>query len=263
MIKKSEELQYSLLFLISIRIAFLYGRFFIFQKGLSDFRIQYSVKKISGRRKLKRRVIFAVVAFVLIALIIMIHKNVTNVLKSIAEASMRSITTVAVNDAVYYTLSDKMRYEDLIAIERGEDGEIQAVSSNSFQINRIARDTAYMSQENLNSMSEAGVEVPLGAFTGVSAWAGFGPKLHIKIIPISNVSCRFVSKFEEAGINQTKHSIYLEIVADISIIMPTGSSNFASLTEVLVAESVLIGKVPETFLNADLFGGGFTLAPTE
>ena len=199
----------------------------------------------------------------IIALAVFVQKNVTGVLKSIAEASMRSITTVAVNDAVYYTLSDQIRYEDLVNVERDGAGAIVAITSNSFQINRIARDTAYMSQQNLSKMSEGGVEVPLGAFTGVSAWAGFGPKLHIKIIPIANVSCRFVSAFEEAGINQTKHSIYLEIVADISIIMPKGTSNFASLTEVLVAESVIIGKVPETFLNADLFGDGFTLAPTE
>ena len=226
-------------------------------------RIQYSVKPISRKRKLKRRVIFAVTSLIFIAIIVLIHRNVTTVLKSIAEASMRSITTVAVNDAVYYTLSDKLRYEDLVTIERGEDGEIKGISSNSFQINRIARDAAYMSQENLQSMSESGVEVPLGALTGVSAWAGFGPKLHVKIIPISNVACRFVSAFEEAGINQTKHSIYLEIVADISIIMPAGTSNFASLTEVLVAESVLVGKVPDTFLQADLFGGGYTLAPSE
>ncbi len=221
------------------------------------------MKPISKKRKLKRRIAFVFVALALIGAVVFIHTNVTNVLKAIAEASMRSITTVAVNDAVYYTLSDKLRYEDLIAIERDGKGDIQAISSNAFQINRIARDTAYMSQENLNSMSQDGVEVPLGALTGVSAWAGFGPKLHLKIIPISNVSCRFVSKFLDAGINQTKHSIYLEIVADISIIMPTGTSNFASLTEVLVAESVLLGKVPETFLQADLFGGGFTLAPEE
>lgn len=221
------------------------------------------MKPISKKRKLKRRIAFVFVALALIGAVVFIHTNVTNVLKAIAEASMRSITTVAVNDAVYYTLSDKLRYEDLIAIERDGKGDIQAISSNAFQINRIARDTAYMSQENLNSMSQDGVEVPLGALTGISAWAGFGPKLHLKIIPISNVSCRFVSKFLDAGINQTKHSIYLEIVADISIIMPTGTSNFASLTEVLVAESVLLGKVPETFLQADLFGGGFTLAPEE
>ena len=194
----------------------------------------------SRSRKIKRRVAAAVICLFFIGIVVLLHRNVTNVLKSIAEASMRSITTVAVNDAVYYTLSDKLRYEDLVGIERSDGGEIQAISSNAFQINRIARDTAYMSQENLNKMSEDGVEVPLGALSGVEAWAGFGPKIHLKIIPISNVSCKFVSKFDAAGINQTKHSIYLEIVADISIIMPSGTSNFASLTEVLVCESVFL-----------------------
>ena len=217
----------------------------------------------SRSRKIKRRVAAAVICLFFIGIVVLLHRNVTNVLKSIAEASMRSITTVDVNDAVYYTLSDKLRYEDLVGIERSDGGEIQAISSNAFQINRIARDTAYMSQENLNKMSEDGVEVPLGALSGVEAWAGFGPKIHLKIIPISNVSCKFVSKFDAAGINQTKHSIYLEIVADISIIMPSGTSNFASLTEVLVCESVLVGKVPETYLQADIFGEGFTLTPHE
>ena len=216
----------------------------------------------SRSRKIKRRVAAAVICLFFIGIVVLLHRNVTNVLKSIAEASMRSITTVAVNDAVYYTLSDKLRYEDLVGIERSDGGEIQAISSNAFQINRIARDTAYMSQENLNKMSEDGVEVPLGALSGVEAWAGFGPKIHVKIIPISNVACRFVSSFESAGINQTKHSIYLEIVADISIVMPSGTSNFASLTEVLICESVLLGKVPDTYLQADIFGNGYPLAPS-
>lgn len=216
----------------------------------------------SPKTKTRRRVVFALVAFFLIGLVVLVQINVTNVLKSISEASMRSITTVAVNDAVYYTLSDQIRYEDLVTVDRGADGNIQAISANSFQINRIARDTAYMSQQNLKKMSEDGIEIPLGAFSGIEAWAGFGPRINIKIIPISNVECRFVSEFESAGINQTKHSIYLEIVADISIIMPSGTSNFASLTPVLVCESVLVGKVPDTYLQADIFGNGYPLAPS-
>lgn len=213
------------------------------------------------KNKVRRRVILALVALSFIVLVIVLHLNITRVLTSVAEASMRSITTVAVNDAVYYTLSDRVRYEELVTVSRDSEGNITAISSNPFQINRIARDTAYMSQENLQKMSEDGVEVPLGAFFGIEAWAGFGPKIHMKIIPISNVECRFASAFEEAGVNQTKHSIYLEIVADISIIMPSGTRNFASLTEVLICESVLVGKVPEVYLQSDIFGGGYDLAP--
>ena len=197
----------------------------------------------------------------LVLIIVLLHVNITRVLISVAEASMRSITTVAVNDAVYYTLSDKIRYEELITVSTDGEGKITGITSNSFEINRIARDTAYMSQQNLTKMSEAGVNVPLGAFFGIEAWAGFGPSINIKIIPISNVECRFASTFAEAGVNQTKHSIYLDIVADISIIMPSGTRNFASLTEVLICESILVGKVPDTYLQADIFGGGYTLAP--
>lgn len=213
------------------------------------------------KQKWRRRIVIALVAFFLIGIAVFVQTNITHVLISISEASMRSITTVAVNDAIYYTLSDRVRYEDLVTVERDGEGNIQAISSNTFQINRIARDTAYMSQQNLKSMSEDGIEVPLGAFTGMEAWAGFGPRVKIKIIPISNVECRFVSSFEDAGINQTKHSIYLEIVADISIILPSGTSNFASLTEVLVCESVLVGKVPDTYLQADIFGNSYPLVP--
>ncbi|MBO5045489.1 MAG: sporulation protein YunB [Clostridia bacterium] len=215
----------------------------------------------NGKNKRRRRVAWAFVSFLCIALVVYVQWNVTTVLKSIAEATMRSITTVAVNDAIYYTLSDRIRYEDLVTVTKDDEGEIVAITSNAFQINRIARDTAYMSQQNLKSMSEDGIEVPLGAFTGVEAWAGFGPKVNIKIIPISNVECRFVSEFEAAGINQTKHSVYLEIVADISIILPSETSNFASLTEVLICESVLVGKVPSTYLQTDIFGGGYDLIP--
>ncbi len=209
----------------------------------------------------KLKICLALLLVLLIVLIILFHYNANRVLKSIAEANMRSITTVAVNDAIYSTLADKVRYDDLVTVTYGEEGEIVSIASNSFQINRIARDAAYVSQQNLQSMSSDGVLVPLGAFFGIEAWAGFGPKVRMKIIPISNVECRFVSSFESAGINQTKHSISLEIVADISIIMPSGTSNFASLTEVLIAESILVGKVPDTYLQADLFGEGYSLAP--
>jgi sporulation protein YunB len=136
---------------------------------------------------------------------------------------------------------------------------VTSITTNSLKINRIARDTAYLSQENLNKMSAEGIMVPIGALTGIEALAGFGQKINIKIIPISNVECRFVSKFEEAGINQTKHSLYLELVSDISIILPSKSTNLASTTEVLICESVIVGKIPDTYLQTSLLSGTHSL----
>ncbi|MDE5547844.1 MAG: hypothetical protein K2J30_02485, partial [Clostridia bacterium] len=115
------------------------------------------MKKFLSRGRRKRiAVVVALIAFLLIGIVVLIHRNVTEVLKSVSEASMRSITTVAVNDAIYYTLSDHIRYEDLVSVERDAEGNVLAITSNSLQINRIARDTAYMSQQNLQTMSEGG-----------------------------------------------------------------------------------------------------------
>ncbi len=202
------------------------------------------------KRKFRRfKIIVAIFSVLIIATLIFFQRNVTRILISISEATIRSITTVAVNDAIYYTLNDTMRYEDLVTIDRDAEGNVTSITTDSLKINRIARDTAYLSQENLTKMSAEGIMVPIGALTGIEMLAGFGEKINIKIIPISNVECGFVSKFESVGINQTKHSIYLEIVSAISIIMPTNTTNLASTIEVLVCESVIVGGIPDVYLQ--------------
>lgn len=217
--------------------------------------------KIKNKKFRRFKVLVAIILLLVVCVLVYFQKNVTRVLISISEATIRSITTVAVNDAIYYTLNDAVRYEDLITIERDEAGNVTSITTDSLKINRIARDTAYLSQENLNRMSAEGIMVPLGALTGIEALAGFGQPINIKIIPISNVECRFVSKFRDAGINQTLHSLYLEIVSDISIIMPSKSTNLASTTEVLICESVIAGKIPNTYLQAGIINSDSALVP--
>nr|MBR6778390.1 sporulation protein YunB [Clostridia bacterium] len=221
-----------------------------------DYNLPVYRGKAHRRVKRKRRVWIILTLLVLTVALLLFYfqRNVTRVLVSISEATMRASTTVAVNDAVYYTLSDEMRYSDLVTITRNEAGDIQSFSANPLKINKIARDTASISQSNLKNLSLNGIPVPLGALTGIEALAGLGPSIHFRIIPVSSVSCGFSSTFESVGINQTKHSIYLNVIADISIVMPSSTENFAVTTQILVGESVIVGTVPDTFLQSDIFG---------
>ena len=214
-----------------------------------EYELPYAYpQKGRGKKRRRKRWLIILVSTLVALLGIFIHfqRNVTRVLLSISEATMRASTTVAVNDAVYYTLSDEMRYEDLVTIHRDGEGNIISVAANPLKINKIARDTA--------SMSLNGIPVPLGALTGIEAFAGVGPNIHFRIIPVSSVSCHFSSEFESVGINQTKHSIYLNVIADISIVMPSRTENFAVLTEILIGESVIVGTVPDAYLQSDIFG---------
>lgn len=206
------------------------------------------------KRPKKWLVVLLAIGIGALVLFFYFQSNVTRVLISISEATMRASTTVAVNDAVYYTLSDEMRYEDLVTITRDDQSNIVAVAANPLKINKIARDTASISQSNLKNLSLNGIPIPLGALTGIEAFAGLGPSIHFRIIPVSSVSCGFSSTFESVGINQTKHSIYLNVIADISIVMPSRTENFAVVTDILIGESVIIGKIPDTYLQSDIFG---------
>ena len=215
------------------------------------------------KRLTKKRLLCILIALFLLAVLLFIYfqRNVTRVLIAISEATMRASTTVAVNDAVYYTLSDEIRYEDLVTVTRDIEGEIVAVAANPLKINKIARDTASISQSNLKNLSLNGIPIPLGALTGIEALAGLGPSIHFRIIPVSSVSCGFSSTFDSVGINQTKHSIYLNVIADISIVMPSRTENFAVATDILIGESVLVGRVPDAYLQSDIFGNKPNLSP--
>lgn len=231
------------------------------QYDLPTYRSVSPEKK--GRKRNKRRFFIILFAVLLLFALLFLYfqRNVTRVLIEISEATMRSCTTIAVNDAVYYTLSDEMRYADLVTITRNEKGDIVSVSANPLKINKIARDTASISQSNLKNLSLNGIPVPLGALTGIEAFAGLGPSIYFRIIPVSSVSCGFSSTFESVGINQTKHSIYLNVIADISIVMPSKTENFAVTTDILVGESVIVGEVPDAYLQSDIFGNKLPLTP--
>ena len=218
----------------------------------------------ANKKRARKRKWIAVLCIVFAAVFLLFfyfQRNVTRVLISISEATMRASTTIAVNDAVYYTLADEMRYEDLVTVSRDKDDKIVGISTDPLKINKIARDTASISQSNLKNLSLNGIPVPLGALTGIEAFAGLGPSIYFRIIPVSSVTCGFSSKFESVGINQTKHSIYLNVVADISIVMPSRTENFAVLTDILVGESVIVGEIPNAYLQSDVFGNKADLTP--
>lgn len=206
-------------------------------------------------KKKKLIAVLLVLAALILSVFIYFRRNVAPVIIEVSEATVKSITTLAVNDAVYYTLSDALKYEDLVSVSRNEDGDIVYMQANSLKINAIARDVASLSQKNLDEMGSRAMKVPLGAFSGTAVFAGMGPEIDLKIIPIGSVYCEFSSVFEAVGINQTRHKIYLDVVADVELIIPAASATVSSKTQVLICESVIVGKVPSTFLNLSTLGG--------
>ena len=209
-------------------------------------------KKHSGRKKW---IILAAVLAAVIGIFLFFHKNVSGLLYSLSEATVRAAATEAVNDAVSQTLTwNNIDYNKLVTVTRGEDDRVLSVEANAQSVNLLARQTVTLSMANLASACEEGVKVPVGAFTGIEFLAGFGPSVTFKIIPVGSVSCDFRSSFDTAGLNQTLHSIYMDVTAAVSVVMPSKTEEITVVTQVLICESVVVGEIPDAYLKGDIFG---------
>lgn len=220
----------------------------------------YRYKRKRVPKKAKILIIVGAVLAAVIVAVVFFQKNVTKILYRLSEASVQSMTVISVNEAVSETL-ERIDYDSLVTVTHGSDGAVTGISANAQNVNLLARTTATLSMANLSARSKNGIKVPVGAFTGIEFLAGFGPKVTFKIISVSRVSCEFESAFSSAGVNQTRHSVYMDVEATVTVVMPSGSKEISSVTEVLVAESVIVGEVPDVFLQGDIFGERYDLVP--
>lgn len=218
--------------------------------------------KSSPLKKLKKGIILAVIFLVIVVVCIYTLNSVSPTIVAFSEAKIKSLTTAAVNSAIFEVMLEPISYSDLVSIEKNADGEITLIAANSMIINKLARDMAQSTGTYIEKMGEQDVKIPIGTLSGSPLLAGKGFKVTIRVLPLGSVKCQFVSEFETAGINQTRHKIYLDVVATISIVLPTSQSIVKTNTPVLVSESIIVGKVPDTYLSAgSIFGQDYDLTP--
>ena len=137
---------------------------------------------------------------------------------------------------------------EVIAQSGVDAGEISAISSNMARINALSAkilDTVINVTENQTIT----VEIPIGNLTGVSLLMGRGPKVPVQIIVLTSSKVEFSNSIITAGINQTKHQVNLEVIVDIDVLIPWDTASTQVKTEVLIADTVIVGKVPDTYMN--------------
>ena len=197
------------------------------------------------------RVVIAIAVFLAIFIFCTVYfrSNIVPTVMDSSVAQMRAVTTNAVNLAATSVLSGGLTYDMLFDIVKDGEGNIAMIKANSPEINKIARQIANLAQANLDSLGTQEIQISAGTFTGLALLMGFGPDVTIKITPIGMANCDFVSYFQSAGIDQTLHKIYIDVYADLSIVTPIDQPTIQVKAEVLVCENLIVGKIPDSYLN--------------
>ena len=154
-----------------------------------------------------------------------------------------------INEAVRDVLGDQVTYEDMISVRTDASGRVTMLQANAVRMNELATATALEAQSHLESADAQSVSIPLGAALGIPFLSALGPRVQVRIVPVSAVSAAFSTEFESAGINQSRHKIYLSLHAAVRLVIPSGARQVDLNGQVLIAESIIVGDVPQSYVN--------------
>lgn len=212
-------------------------------------RLKYYITTIRQMKFNKSFVFFVVCLIsVILLIILMYNKSLKPTLKTLSDTNAKTIAQKCSNEAVKLSISG-IKYDDLITLQKDENGKITAIVANTPKMNEISSKVIELTQKEIEETKENYIKVPIGSFFGLTILGGHGVKINLKTLPNGTCNAKFKSSFEKAGINQTIHKIYIEITTDIETIAPFFSDTEEYKNEIAVSEVVLVGDIPTTYYD--------------
>lgn len=181
-----------------------------------------------------------------VVFVISLNVKLRPILLEMALTQTSNCITEAINQAV---AEQAVAYSDLISFEYSSTGDIVAMVSNMSQSNLLRAELLNVALAAVDGMETLEVGVPLGTIFDVDLFSGLGPNVEVRILYTGTASAQFENHFFDAGINQTCHQIFFHVDADLTVLLPGQRYNTNVSTKVCVAETVIIGKIPETYLH--------------
>jgi sporulation protein YunB len=192
------------------------------------------------------------VAACLMTAVIVGTVHLKTILGNLAETKVNNLVGQVVVSAVQEAVeSGDIQYDQLIHFEKDNSGAITALQSDMAEFNRLQSAITADVLERLEEIEDTELSIPIGTLSGSAFLAGRGPKLTVRMQSTGSCSARFENSFTHAGINQTTHSILLYVDVSMAILLPGFSTHAQWENAFSVAETVIVGAVPETYTYFD------------
>jgi len=199
-----------------------------------------------------RRLIWriGIILIVISAAFFMLRDRYRDVISDLARTSVMNSTSDLTNDAIAKQIeTGNIAYDRIVFFEKDLDGKITALKTNMSEVNRLKTDILNIINDEILALNTADIGIPLGSLFLPEFLSGKGPAIPVRILSIRNSDASFVSHFSQAGINQTLHQLNMEVSIDVAVLVLGETSNFTMSSEVVVAQTVIVGDVPQTYLH--------------
>ena len=190
-----------------------------------------------------------VAAGVMLCAVRVTERALRPVLAAAARYQVRSQVTAAVEQWAARDLQERgVDYSDFVTITRNESGEITALSADMARLNLLRAELSAHLLERLED-SQLELTVPVGSLLPLEPTWARGPELHLRALALGTASAEFESEFTSAGINQTRHRLWLELSVPVTVLLPGGGEELTVDSRLCVAETVIVGQVPQTWFQ--------------
>ena len=166
----------------------------------------------------------------------------------ISEIKAKGVVSRIINEAIAETFASEENQNRLFSVENNKDS-VKTVQPNTILLNRMISDFGIMLQDRYEAAEPKKVKIPAGALTGSKFLSMTGLGVNIRILPLSVSSCSYESAFETQGINQTRYKIFLTVESTVRVLQPFSSKSIEVNNRILLAEMVIVGDVPESYVN--------------
>lgn len=171
-------------------------------------------------------------------------------IRSLAETQIRNSTSDLINDAIDKQIEiGNIQYDRIVYFEKDLNGRITALKTNMSEVNRLKTSILNIINNEILALDTDDLGIPIGSLFLPEIMSGRGPSIPVHIISIRNSDASFQSHFTEAGINQTLQQLTMDVLVDVSILVLGRSESFTVSSQVVVAETIIVGQVPDTFFQ--------------
>lgn len=170
-------------------------------------------------------------------------------IRLLAEARAKQDATEIINTAIKQEIAKKADYNELMKIHKDQEGRPVMIQPNILKIDQLQVEAVSAINKRFAQMSKKTIPIPFGQVTGNKLLGALGPDIEVQILSVGTVKTELLSNFEAAGINQTRHRLTLRATGEIQVVLPEVTKKSIVSTDVLIADNILIGQVPQTLLN--------------
>jgi sporulation protein YunB len=168
----------------------------------------------------------------------------------VAEDEVNNRIQQIVNRAVDALVQEQgLSYEDVVALERNDQGAVLSASTDMGAVNLLRTALTARILEEIDGLDLRTLDIPLGSLSGLDLLSGWGPSLRVDALWVGTVQTELDNEFSAAGINQTLHRVMLQVTVPATVLLPTGRVETQVVTQVCVAENIIVGTVPETYIQ--------------